>query len=182
MENIDLRPKKPTSTPDTPFLFQIGGNIESLTVKNIRHHLPEYRYNLFRVGYPFYDMAYTWDEEHKPRIGTLLIDGMHVEEYDDATAENDFILIKQPVEHLIIRDVDIIRGGDVQPRGRLLATLPQGEIGTLVIDRVLAKRLSELVRVDEGKIDLYSARNILLLQCPNGQLVDEQGCVGEIVE
>ena len=182
MENIDLRPKKPTYNPDTPFLFQIGGNIESLTVKNIRHHLPEYRYNLFRVGYPFYDMAYTWDEAHKPRIGTLLIDGMHVEEYDDATAENDFILVKQPVEHLIIRDVDIIRGGDVQPRGRLLATLPQGEIGTLILDRVLAKRLSELVRVDEGKIDLYSARNILLLQCPNGQLVDEQGRVGEIVE
>ncbi|MBO5784392.1 MAG: hypothetical protein J6R33_05440, partial [Clostridia bacterium] len=61
-------------------------------------------------------------------------------------------------------------------------TLPQGEIGTLVIDRVLAKRLSELVRGEEGKIDLYSARNILLLQCPNGQLVDEQGRVGEIVE
>ena len=110
-----------------------------------------------------------------------MIDGMHVEEYDDATAENDFILVKQPVENLIIRDVDIIRGGDVQPRGRLLRTLPQGEIGTLVIDRVLAKRLSELVCVEDGKIDLYSARNLMLLQCPNGELVDQERRVGEIL-
>ncbi|MBQ4574814.1 MAG: hypothetical protein IJA85_06400 [Clostridia bacterium] len=182
LENIDLRPKSPTYNPDTPFLFQIGGNIESLTVKNIRHHLPEYRYNLFRVGYPFYDMSYRWDADHKPRIGTLIVDGMHIEEYDDATAENDFMIVKQPVENLIVRDVDIIRGGNVKPSGRLLRVIEDGEIGALVIDRVYARRIAELVRVDDGKVDLCSMRNTLLLECENGELVDEKGLVGEIIE
>ena len=86
---------KPTNNPEWPFFFQIGGNIESLTVKNIRHHYPEFRYNLFRVGFPFGNITYRWDAKHKPRIGTLIVDGMHIEEYDNSTAESDFMLVKR---------------------------------------------------------------------------------------
>ena len=181
LENIDLRPKQPTYNPDTPFLFQIGGNIESLTCKNIRHHCPEYRYNLFRVGYPYADMTYPIPEDHKPCIRTLIIDGMHIEEYDDSTAENDFIQIRCPVENLILRDVDIIRGGSVQPRGRLLRTEKGAEIGALLIDRVYALRLSELVCAKEGRIGLYSLRDALLLDVTNGDMVSESGVVAKSV-
>lgn len=177
-ENIDLRPKQPTYNPDWPFLFQLGGNIESMTFRNIIHHRPEFRYNLFRIGYPFYDHNYPIPPDNKPHIGTLIIDGLHIEEYDDSTAENDFIIVRCPVENLIMRDIDVIRGGNVEPRGRMVRTLEGCEIGTLLAERVYAKRMSEFIRADEGRIDRLIVRNAVTDEFVNGVVAAADGAIG----
>ena len=181
-ENIDMRPKSPTYNPDCPFLFQLGGNIECMTFKNIYHHRPEYRYNLFRIGYPFADQNYPIPPDYKPHIGTLLIDGVHIEEYDSSTAENDYILVRCPVENMIIRDVDVIRGGDVQPVGRMLKTLEGCEIGTLLVDRVYAKKMGEFIRAEQGTIDRLIVKNAIADAFENRFVVSSDGAIKEKVE
>ena len=78
--------------------------------------------------------------------------------------------------------MDIIRSGTVKPSGRLLRVIESGEISALVIDRVYASRIAELVRVDDGRVNLSFMRNILLLEYENGELFDEKSFVGEIIE
>ena len=180
-ENIDLRPKEPTY-PTPPFLFQLGGNIECMTFKNIYHHRPEYRYNLWRIGYPYGDQDYPIPPNHKPQIGTLIIDGVHIEEYDDSTAENDYILIRCPVENMILRDIDVIRGGNVQSRGRMLKTLDGCEIGTLLVDRVYAKKMGEFIRAEQGTIDRLIVRNTITDEFQNGFTVSSDGVISKNLE
>lgn len=150
-ENIDLRPLEPHYIND-PFLFQLGGNIETITFKNIYWHRPTYRYNLFQVGVPFYDRNWVIPEDNKPRIGTLVIDGLHIDEDCADVADNDFLYVKCPLDTLIIRDIEVLRAQNMPVSGTFLRTLPGCELGSLLIDRVYTKRLKCFADISQGKV------------------------------
>lgn len=151
-ENIDLRPLEPHYISD-PFLFQLGGNIETMTFKNICWHRPKYKYTLFQVGVPFYDRAWKIPKDNKPQIGTLILDGLHIDDdYADA-ADTDYMYVKCPVNTLIIRGTEVLRARDLPvSSGTFLRTLPGCELNSLIIDRIYTQKLRNFADISEGEV------------------------------
>ena len=110
-ENIDLRPEENAFMQrecfswQPPFLFSIGGNIDSLTLRNIYWQHPIDGRPVIRIGYAFGNIRYTYRE--LPVIQTLLIDGLQVADPDAVTADD--ILVRGRVERLILRNVIVTR-------------------------------------------------------------------------
>lgn len=139
-ENIDLRPIQPVYTYITPFLFQIGGNIDRLALRNIQWFPSDDR-PVIGVGYPYYDHNYPIPEQGGPVIRSLLIDGLSAQE--DAQRAFPYITCRGKVEQMILRNFDITR-----PQGPkesvLLRTEPGCEIGELAMQHLLLHHVKEI--------------------------------------
>ena len=146
-ENIDLRPIEPVYTYITPFLFQIGGNIDRLALRNIQWYPTDNR-PMIGVGYPYYDHNYPIPEEGGPIIRSLIVDGLSAQESAGYTLH--YITCRGKVERMILRDIDITRP-QAQEDSVLIRTEPGCDIGELVLERLLLSHVKELVQ-DGGKI------------------------------
>ena len=158
-ENIDIRPLEPHYVTK-PFLFQLGGNIETMSFKNIWWHRSKYKYNLFQIGIPFYDNTWKIPEDNKPHMGTLLVDGLHVDDDCEDAADVDYMYVKCPVDTLILRDIEVIRAPELTPAGTFLRTLPECELGALIIDRIYSQKLMHFVDASEGSVGSVDCTNI----------------------
>lgn len=169
-ENIDLRPLSTVYIKD-PFLFAIGGNVECMSFKNIHHHRAEYKHNLFQIGRTAYDDKYNREHMLDAHIGTLIVDGLYVDDVDQYSADTDYMYLRAKVDTLILRDIDIIRSPEIKPCGTFLRTCPGSELGSLLIDRVYAQKLEHFADLTEGKVNRVEATNAL-----------EEGTSGEFIK
>ena len=138
LENIDLRAVKPNYDYRDPMRFSIGGNIECLTVKNLRHHLPYDKRALFEIGLPSYDYKGELLEGTKQKLGTFIIDGLTVIEEDDNAKDAEYIQIFDDVDRLILREVLVLKHGE-EKNGHLISFKKHGKIKDLVMHDVMTR-------------------------------------------
>ncbi len=161
IENVDLRQTEPNYDYRAPMLFGIGGNIESLTMKNIRHHQPTDARTLFEIGRPFYDLNFDFPADHLPMMENIVIDGLTVMEETDAAANAEYVQVYLPIERLALKDVTVIRKNLEQPAGHLLAVKEKGAIQRLDLQDISANGFETLVAGEEriAHTDALHVRN-----------------------
>ncbi|MCL1792587.1 MAG: hypothetical protein FWG34_01830 [Oscillospiraceae bacterium] len=111
-DSVDLRPMKNNYDYSPPFLFKLGGNIESLALKNIHHHRPEHSHAFLIAG-----GDYMQDKPETPerptKIGRLEIRGLCIDETKQSAVEDAYIRIKSKIESLSVEDVYFSRSKDL---------------------------------------------------------------------
>jgi len=160
IENIDLRPVEPNYTYFTNMLFNIGGNVESITIKNVRHHQSYDKRPLFILGEPFCNHSYPLPKDNLPLLQNVEIDGLTVMEYDDAAAQADYIQVSQPVGRLALKNVTVIRKNTGAPAGHLISfPKDEGHVDLLHMNDVVANGFDRLIDQEE-KIDRIVSVNV----------------------
>ncbi len=145
-ENIDLRPTEPNYDYRPPFLFQAGGNFEHLTFRNIRDHFSQSPRTLFELSSPFHTRS---QELCRTHIKELTIDGLTVLSDDAPTVPA--IFVDAAVDRMILRNIDISYGR--QSDVPFIDFGGYGDIGTLVVNGLVANGLSTFVTPQKGKVD-----------------------------
>lgn len=160
-ENIDLRSEEslmPSECDHPLFLFSIGGDIESLTLRNIKWYHPYDNRNLMQIGYPTHDFGREFVK--MPRVGTLLIDGLEINEKSPDNADTVYTVLRGIVDRLIIRDADMTRAEEEKGNGCFLKVKSDGEIGRLTLSRAYFENLGTLFDLSEGKTGLLQLENV----------------------
>jgi hypothetical protein len=138
-DTIDLRlmegsPYRP------PFLFELGGHIESLTLKNIYQHTPVADHQMFLIGGSHVrakpDDPDDWHSTAMPtQIDRLIVDGLYIDERCEQGIPNSYFLIKSKIGLLSIKDVIIRRKGVGEAKKGSLIKVDGGLLGeTRLID------------------------------------------------
>lgn len=161
-ENIDLRSEKNPlegNYPNPPFLFSVGGDIDSLTFRNIHWYHPYDSRNIFQLGYPFYDVTYSFIR--KPHIKNLLIDGLQIHEDAQHNSNTEYITVRGIIDRLTVRDVDIICSETSDTQYTFLKTNSDCEIKHFSLSRVYAESIDTLLDLTEGKISLLTINELI---------------------
>lgn len=183
-ENIDLR-QIPETYHYTPMqFFGAGGNIKSLTLKNVRFHNPVRGSLVFDIGRPFFfapdelgqdeiekfniDMSLypvkDWmpDKQYRPTIGTLTIDGLQID-CDEVLDNKNHMELRYNFDNVILKNIQVFRKGNATPSGCLIKLANEAKIGNLIMEDVFAEKLDCVLSADsEHEIDLLKASNITL--------------------
>ena len=174
LENIDLRQTEHKYDYTDPFLFRLGGNIETITLRNISHHIPHGPLNLLEIGIPFY----THNDEHvaeHSRIDVLVLDGLQIYENEDSSAVDEYIKVFCPVESMVIRATNIMKRN---VGGCLMKTTKHADIGCLHISSLTASGLESVVDHQAGRINRLFANDIMC----DGPVVVGNGEIGSLNE
>jgi len=159
-ENIDLRQTVHKYDYTNPFLFRIGGNIETLTLRSISHHNPRAPISLLEVGIPFYTPNDEHIAEHS-HIGSLILDGLHIYESEGVAADAAYIKVFCPVDSMVVRNTEIKKSPDAPAGGCLLETTEYADIGCLHISGLTADGMSALINHQAGAIGTVCLNDIL---------------------
>lgn len=183
-ENIDLR-QIPETYHYTPMqFFGAGGNIKSLTLKNVRFHNPVRDSLVFDIGRPFFfapdelaqeeiekfniDMSLypvkDWmpDKQYRPTIGTLTIDGLQID-CDEVLDNKNYIELRYNFDNVILKNIQVFREGNSTPSGCLVKLANEAKIGNLILEDIFAEKLESILSADdEHKIDMLKANNVTL--------------------
>ncbi|MBQ6999234.1 MAG: hypothetical protein IJN62_05555 [Clostridia bacterium] len=183
-ENIDLR-QIPETYHYTPMqFFGAGGNIKSLTLKNVRFHNPVRGSLVFDIGRPFFfapdeltedeieeyniDMSQypvkDWmpDKQYRPTIGTFTIDGLTIDT-DEVMNDKNYMEFRYNFDNLILKNIHVFRKGDIPASGILFKLANEAKIGNLIIEDVFAEKLGAVLSTDTGnEIGLLKVSNVTL--------------------
>lgn len=153
IENVDLQALKNTYTYHPPFLFSIGGNVECLTLKNIRHHNSVDNRTLIELGLPFYSTLpdnyddYVMDVPQK--LQNIIIDDLTITEQEGEPEDTNYITVYDNVENMILKNVIVIK--NQKENGTLLHFEKKGMVENLVSENIHTKGLKQITN-DESKI------------------------------
>lgn len=184
LENIDLR-RIPETYHYTPMqFFGAGGNIKSLTLKNVRFNDPARGSLVFDIGRPFFfapeeltqeeieeyniDMNLypptDWmpDKQYRPTIGTLTIDGFQMK-CDETLDNKNYMELRYNFDNVILKNIQIFRNGNATPSGCFVKLANEAKIGNLIMEDIFAEKLESIISADsEHSIDVIKANNITL--------------------
>jgi len=142
-DNIDLRPMKNNYDYATPFLFKLGGNIESITFKNIYQHTPDYNHQMFYIG-----GAYASDspeiESQPTKIDRMIVDGLYIDERNENGIPDNYFLIKSDVGILSINNVILNRDKKI-PRKSSLIKMEGGTIEELRMNNISVPGFEKMI-------------------------------------
>jgi hypothetical protein len=172
IENVDLRQTEHKYDYTNPFLFRLGGNIETITLRNISHHIPHSPLSLLEVGIPFYTPNDEHTAEHS-RVGVLVLDGMQIYEEENCTAGAEYIKVFCPIESMVVRDTHVRKRN---AGGCLMKTTEHADIGTLHISAMTASGLAAIVDHPTGRIGRLHLNDILC----GGSAVVGEGKIGSL--
>ncbi len=177
IENVDLRQANHKYEYTNPFLFRIGGNIESITLRNISHHNPSCPLSLVEVGLPFYT---EFDEASAAasHIGSLVIDGLQIYEKEHCASGTEYIKLCGRVDSMVVRDTAVNRSHGARSNGSLITTTEHADVGSLHISGVSSTGLNTLVNHAAGKIGTLCLHNVLAVGT-DSPLVVGDGEIGE---
>ncbi|MBQ4288137.1 MAG: hypothetical protein II770_08920, partial [Bacteroidales bacterium] len=103
-----------------PFLFKLGGNIESLTLKDIYHHKPEFNHRFAVIG-GAYNRDKPRDAGNPTSIERLIVDGLYVvEDKPEACQEAFFDIVGADVGLVSLDKVIISRPEGLGSNGSLV--------------------------------------------------------------
>jgi len=146
-DTVDLRPMKNNYTYCLPFLFKLGGNIESITLKNIYQHTPEFDHRMFIIG-----GSYMGDQPENPEqpthINRMIVDGLYIDERCEQGIPDTYFLIRSKVDLLSIKDVILRRRVDDAKKGSLIK-MEGGTLGELRLIDISADCLETIVENEE---------------------------------
>ncbi len=159
-ENIDIRCSDSVYDYRPPFLFDVAGNIECLTLRNIYHHRPTLPVQLLTLGGDYsQDLPET---ETKPtHIGRLILDGLYVDEEDPAGLEDTYIHVRSRVDELIVKNVHMKRAEGLKG-GCLIRVDEKGSVGKLIAESVYAEGLEESLSAERGSVRKQYIENVRL--------------------
>ncbi|MBR5743319.1 MAG: hypothetical protein IKX85_05900 [Clostridia bacterium] len=160
VENVDLRQTAPNYDYRAPMLFSVGGNVESLTVKNLRHHKPRDGRALFELGLPSYDLRYPYDPGNMPRMENVEIEGLTVIEDGPDAAGAEYIQVFLPMERLSLKNVTVLRKNLPARSGHLLSVKEGGGIALLAMHDVFASGFETLIDGEARVGEILSANVI----------------------
>ncbi|MHB0998942.1 MAG: glycosyl hydrolase family 28 protein [Armatimonadota bacterium] len=178
-ENIDLRMTSHKYDFCGPFLFRIGGNVETLTLKNIHHHNPDRPLKQFmEVGWPYHSPN---DEisSKVSHIGALIVDGLQIYGKDGGAPEERYIKVMCPVDTMVIRNSSIQKDIPDQADGCLIETNEYANVGSLHISGLTTDGLGTLIDHKSGKIDTLCVNDVV---CRNTDkpLITGDGEIGNL--
>lgn len=162
-ENIDLRPEDTKIEPEyieeghPCFLFSIGGDMQSMTFRNIHWYHPEQKWNIFQIGYPYHNTTFDFID-HVPRIRRMLIDGLNIMESEEKALPTEYIWARGKIDRLTLRDVDIMAP---HRESKLLVAKSPCEIGQLVLDRANVENMDCLLDLTAGEVGKVHLHNII---------------------
>jgi len=156
-DTINLSQSAPNYNYTTPFLFRLGGKIESLTLKNIQHHNPSDARSLIDVGWPSSDKHHDTSNTH---VESMVIDGLHIFESDDKAAGASFIQVAAKIDNMVVRNVEIIRPSNSTPKGCLIETRDAAHIKTLFMNNLCINGISCLLHHKANGIGTIQLSNI----------------------
>jgi hypothetical protein len=157
-DTINLSQNAPNYDYTTPFLFRLGGKIESLTLKNIQHHNPSDARSLVDVGWPTPDRHHDTSNTH---IKSLVIDGLHIFELYDRSTNTSFINVVAKVDNLVVRNVEILRPSNSVSKGCLIETRNTASIGTLFMNNICINGINSLLHHKANDIGTIQLCNVL---------------------
>lgn len=149
IENVALRHTAPNYDYRSPMLFNVGGNVRCLTLKNIRHEYPVDSRPVLELGLPFYTTTpvsidgYVYPGR-KPVIRNLILDGLTVLE-GETSPDMSKIIVYGEVENLIVRNVVSLKDEDAPRSGCLIEVKKTGHVGRLLLKDVLSVGNAALV-------------------------------------
>ena len=149
---IDLRPMKNNYTYTPPFLFKLAGNIESITLKNIYQHTPDYNHQMFLIGGGYVrDRAARDDQPSK--IDRIIVDGLYIDERNENGLPDNYFRIKSYVGMLSINNV-ILQRAEGLPKKSSFIKIDGGGVGELRMNNISTSGLETLIdaKPDEIKI------------------------------
>ena len=161
IENVDLRQTAPNYDYRPPMLFSVGGNVESLIMKNIRHHHPCDDRALFELGRPYYDLNYQFPKDNMPKMENIVIDGLTIMEEGPEAAKADYIQVFLPIEHLALKDVTVLRKNTGEPAGHLMSIKEGGAVEQLYLNDIVTNGFEKLIDREEavGTLTVVNAAN-----------------------
>ncbi len=152
IENVDLRQTTHKYDYSNPFLFRIGGEFETLTLRNIHHHRPTGDASVCEVGIPFY-APLDADGAAASRIRTLLIDGLQIHDTDRSEADAPYIRLMGRIDRLIMRDVVVEKTpGREHVAPALIRTEPFCAVKDMHVHGVVARGLGAVLECVSGHV------------------------------
>ena len=158
IENVDLKSLEKTYEAP-PFLFSVGGNIECLTLKNIRHHNAHDNRPVVNLGFPFYltnpenykekEDEYIKKLSNSQRMQTIIIDGLTITETPDEPLDTNYINVYDKVENLVVKNVVAVK--EQPDNGTLIHFEKDGCVDNLILESIHTKGLKTIVD-DESKV------------------------------
>jgi len=173
-DTIDLRQTKNIYDYTTPFLFRLGGKIESLTLRNIYHHQPADNRPILDIGWPRPDDSPRPRERYETIVNSLLIDGLHIFESDDKSADAAYINVLGRVDNMVVRNVEIIRDNEVPQKGCLIQTTIFADIKKLFLSNISVNRMNSLISHKNGKIGAVQICNVMASEIGDALIVTEK--------
>ena len=183
-ENINLQqiPETYHYTPMT--FFQLGGDFDCVTMKNIRFHSPCRGNTVLDIGNPYfyapeeltqeeieeYSITYPQDwfdrdwipDDTQPRIKTLIIDGLTIST-DETTDKTSYIELRYDIDNCILKNIQLFRSGNAVTGGNLIKLCSRVNIRNMILEDIFAEKVDSILSAGEGhKVDLIKADNILL--------------------
>ncbi len=136
IENVDLKSSKPNYTYRKPMLFSIGGNLESIVLKNVRSHSEYDARTLFELGSVYHDPNCEQQQIYgdKQHLGTVIIEDLLVTANEDDPTGTSYITVCENIDRLLLKNVKILK--KQQPNGTLLELSERGHIDTLILENI----------------------------------------------
>jgi hypothetical protein len=153
-ENIDLRPCDHVYPYRTAALFDIGGNFDCITFKNIHHQDASDDRPLFIFGLPFHRNDLNYSADARPVIKNVIIDGLSILENKNTPKGTEYMQIYDRVENVFLKNV-IISSEEGAPKVESFINFksfkgsPKGKIGNLVLHDIYAPNVEAIAADDE---------------------------------
>ena len=185
-ENIDLR-QRPETYHYTPLtFFQAGGNIECMTLKNIRFHRPVRNDIVFDIGCPFFYTpkeltmeeakkygieSYLKDirkvkgwmpEKNRPRIGTFILDGITIVS-DEKSDGTNYTELRYQIDNFIAKNIQLFRTDEASVSGNLIHMSDEANVKNFIIEDIFAEKVNSVLSgKDDNTIDVLKVSNVTL--------------------
>jgi len=152
-DTVDLRPMKNNYDYCPPFLFKLGGNIESITFKNIYQHTPDFNHTMFVVGGNY--MQDLPEQEKQPtKIDRIIVDGLYIDERNENGVPESYFRIKSNVGLLSINNVILQRARELPDKGSLIH-VESGSIEELRLNNIrVSSGLDKLIDANPDDIKM----------------------------
>lgn len=148
-DTIDLRPVE--SSDPCFFLFSIGGNHESIAIRNLRWQTCDTRRMIW--------------VEPRAQVGALTLDGAEIVA-GKPLEKLRYIVVEGQVDRLRLRNVQVTQPAEM-PAGSCLVEIPAGEqphgVGHLQLEDVTTRHLGAVVQQSGGTIGRRDEHNVVVV-------------------
>ena len=149
IENVELKSMEPNYTYRKPILFSLGGNIESIIMKNVRSHGEHDARALFEIGSVYHDPLCEQQKAYgdRQKLGTIVIEDLFVTANADEPQDTHYITVCEKVDRLMLKNVKIFK--EQEPNGMLIDLFDRGQIDTLLMENVYTEGVAVEVNCPE---------------------------------
>ena len=191
IENVDVRQLKETYHY-TPLSFMgIGGDMDCITLKNVRFRNPVRNSTFIDLGRPFFYRPKELTEEEmekycitdfeelgrnadwmpegvrKPIIKTFILDNV-IFESDEKADDMNYVELKYNIDNFIARNIKLFRGENAKTSGYLIKTANDAKLKNVFLENVYAEKVESVFYADKHhEIDFIDANNVILKQGKN---------------